>query len=91
MRLVLWFVGFCVTSAMASVTPDDFSLRLPIKAPAQASLLKIKLPEHVYRASRRANLDDLRIFNASGEAVPMARLPYQVKKKEQKSKKKRII
>lgn len=84
MRLVLWFVGFCVTSAMASVAPDDFSLRLPIKAPAQASLLKIKLPEHVYRASRRANLDDLRIFNASGEMVPMARLPYQAKKKEQR-------
>ncbi len=84
MKPLVWISLFLVAPAMAAVTPDDFSLRLSIDAPSQAGLLRIKLPQDVYRATRRSDLGDMRIFNAAGEAVPMARLPRETKELEQR-------
>jgi hypothetical protein len=83
MNRAVWIILFLVTPAMAAVTPDDFDFRLYIEAPSQAGLLQIRLPEDAYRATRRPNLADLRIFNSAGEAVPMARMPRVTKKQEQ--------
>ncbi|TVT78533.1 MAG: DUF3999 domain-containing protein [Denitromonas halophila] len=70
-----WFLLVVTPLALAAPAPDDFDVRLAIEAPADASLLQLALPADVYRAVRHADLRDVRIFNAAGEAVPMARLP----------------
>lgn len=84
MKRFAWIISFLVAPAIAGVTPDDFDVRLPIEAPSQASLLRIKLPEDIYQATRGSDLADLRIFNAAGEAVPMARMPHAAKRHEQR-------
>lgn len=61
--------------ACAAPAPEDFALRLTVEASAPASLLRVDLPEAVYRAVRRDDMADVRVFNAAGEALPMARLP----------------
>lgn len=58
-------------------SPDDYALQQRIAAPAGAALLRIALDESVYRALRRPDLGDLRVFNAAGEALPIARWPAQ--------------
>lgn len=53
---------------------SDYALQLGIIAPANAPLLRLPLNADVYRALRRQDLGDLRVFNAAGEALPAARL-----------------
>ncbi len=65
----------CALAAPAAADrPADYAARLGIDVPANASLLRLALDADVYRATRRADLGDLRVFNAAGEALPMARL-----------------
>jgi hypothetical protein len=71
-------------AALAEVTPQDFDVRLAIEAPADAGLVRIRLPADVYRAVRRPDLGDVRIFNAEGQAVPMARLPRRSEARERR-------
>lgn len=52
--------------------PDDFAFAIPIEAPASAAHLRLDIPLAVYQKALRANLGDLRIFNAAGEVVPHA-------------------
>ena len=75
MKILPWFLMAMAPLALAAPAAEDFDVRLAIEAPADASLLQLKLPADVYRAVRHADLRDVRIFNAAGEAVPMARLP----------------
>lgn len=75
MKSVPWFLMLAAPLALAAPGVEDFDVRLAIEAPAEASLLQLNLPADVYRAVRHADLRDVRIFNAAGEAVPMARLP----------------
>ncbi|KAA3650353.1 MAG: DUF3999 family protein [Proteobacteria bacterium] len=76
MKMPWWFGLLLVVPAVsAAPQPADFALQLPIAAPAEAGLLRMTLPAAAYRAARRADLGDVRIFNAAGDPVPMARLP----------------
>ncbi|MEZ5627056.1 MAG: DUF3999 domain-containing protein [Rhodocyclaceae bacterium] len=75
MKILPWFLMAMAPFALAAPAAEDFDVRLAIEAPADASLLQLNLPADVYRAVRHADLRDVRIFNAAGEAVPMARLP----------------
>lgn len=78
MKLSPWLCLLVMAPAVAAPpAPADFALQLPIEAPVEAGLLQIALPAEAYRALRRSDLADVRIFNAAGEALPMARLPPQ--------------
>ncbi len=83
-RLVMMLVWLS-TCAVAAPHATDFALRLPIEVPANASLVSVPLPASVYRAVHRADLGDVRIVNAAGEAVPMARLPRRPAARDQRS------
>ena len=71
---------FAATTAVASAaeTPNDFAYAMPIVAQAGEALYQVEVPSAVYRGVVRADLGDLRVFNAKGEVVPHAirqRLP----------------
>ncbi len=56
-------------------TPGDFAYAAPVEAASQEALLWLELPSAVYEGVVRADLGDLRLFNAAGEVVPHAFLP----------------
>ena len=75
MKSVLISVLLCVLAVPAAAdSPADYAAQLRLDVPTNASLLRLPLDADVYRATRRADLGDLRVFNAAGEALPMARL-----------------
>ena len=53
---------------------EDFAVRLPLSAGSEG-LHVLELTEVVYRGARTRTLSDMRIFNARGEALPIAFLP----------------
>lgn len=65
-----------VASAAVAQTPGsaDFAVRLPLKTTGDG-LHVIELPEAVYRAAQARDLEDLRIFNAQDQALPIAFVP----------------
>lgn len=63
------------SSAVDSLAPDDFALRVPLTLTGPDGLHVIELTETVYRAAASRTLADLRVFNARGEALPLAVLP----------------
>ena len=54
--------------------PDDFAVQFPLTDVADG-LNALELNEAVYRAATQRRLNDLRVFNAAGEALPLALLP----------------
>jgi hypothetical protein len=57
----------------ASAAPpqmNDFAYGLRLVTPATASLVKIDLPENVYRELRRDDRTDIRVFTVNGRLVP---------------------
>lgn len=65
---VLWS-GFAVAGA---VDPSEFAAGIDLTATAPRPLLELSLPDAVYVGVTRADLADLRVFNAEGIAVPHA-------------------
>lgn len=68
------FVAAVLASAALAASAqsiDDFRDRAPVTLPGKAPLYRIALPEAAYRDTR-PDLADVRIFNASGETVPIA-------------------
>jgi hypothetical protein len=53
--------------------PDGYALRLPIMPAGGAEVQRIVLPARVLAASRSPGLADLRVFDARGRPVPVAR------------------
>lgn len=72
-----WLMGVCLWVCAGAQAADDFDLALPIEVPDGAGLVRIELPEAVYRAAERADLGDLRVINGAGEPLPIARLPQR--------------
>lgn len=68
---VVLFVG-ATGVAFAAETPNDYAYAMPIHAQAGEALYQVELPPAVYRGVVRADLGDLRVFNAKGETVPHA-------------------
>ena len=75
MKMRLWWLLMCLLASPVLRAADDFALDLRIQVPEGADLVRIELPEAVYRAAHRPDLGDLRIVNGAGEVLPMARLP----------------
>ena len=59
----------------AAVTPQQFAWRFVIEAPQQTPLQRLALDEALYASVARADLGDLRVFNADGEVLEHAIVP----------------
>lgn len=76
-----WLVALvcCLGSGLARAadpSPQDFAFGLRVEASGAGPIWELALPEAVYRGVTRADLGDLRVFNAAGAIVPHAlRLP----------------
>ncbi|HEY7639471.1 MAG TPA: DUF3999 domain-containing protein [Steroidobacteraceae bacterium] len=56
----------------AAPTLDDYAQGIDIDAPSGTPLIETTLPDAVYQAVTRADLGDVRVFNAEGQPVPHA-------------------
>lgn len=76
-----WFVGILVLLALGIApaglvaqalqpTPQDFAWGKPLVLEEQGGLYRLPLSESVHRGLARADMGDLRVFNAAGELVP---------------------
>lgn len=74
MRNLLAILMFVALPALAEA-PGDFAYVAPVEVSSQEALLWLELPSAVYEGAVRADLGDLRVFNAAGEVVPHAFLP----------------
>ncbi len=74
--LTLLPLGFALLAApaIATDTPDQYALRMEVHTAAAAPFYRLNVPLAAYEASTHGDLQDLRIFNAAGTAVPYARL-----------------
>ena len=60
------------TLASATERMEQFGYAVPITLAPGDALYALRLPASVYRHTARANLADLRVYNAAGEAVAHA-------------------
>ncbi len=61
--------------AVAVEQPQDFAFGLPVEVDGSEALYEVEIPPSVYQGVTRADLGDLRVFNADGEPVPFALEP----------------
>lgn len=59
-----------VTALASELTLDDFAEGQTLVTEGAHPLYQLTLPEQVYRSVAHADLRDLRVFNAEGQAVP---------------------
>jgi hypothetical protein len=61
--------------SLAAEQPQDFAFGLPVEVDGSEALYEVDIPASVYQGVTRADLGDLRVFNADGEPVPFALEP----------------
>ncbi|MGZ5061627.1 MAG: DUF3999 domain-containing protein [Usitatibacter sp.] len=71
MRAILATVALAASTALLAEGPKDFRSTAPVTLTQPDALQRFVLPFEAYRDGRR-DLADLRVFNASGEALPIA-------------------
>jgi len=59
-------------AAPASDTPQDYAYTATLSSNARQGVLQLRLPQDVYQHARSQDLNDLRVFDASGTALPFA-------------------
>ncbi len=73
MRMAIASVAMLsATLASATERMEQFGYAMPITLAPGDALYALRVPASVYRHAARANLADLRVFNAAGEAVAHA-------------------
>ncbi|HRF12455.1 MAG: hypothetical protein AW09_001518 [Candidatus Accumulibacter phosphatis] len=82
MRIVLAWLLCLLNGVAIAETPEDFAFGMPLETRGAEALFQVELPQAVYEGVLRADLGDLRVFNASGEAVPHAFLPQPATSRE---------
>lgn len=70
--LLAAFLCFAQGASAAAPTADDYAQGIQMQAAPDRPLVETALPDDVYRTVTRADLADLRVFNADGVAVPHA-------------------
>jgi hypothetical protein len=60
--------------ATGDLQPGDFAYGQSVNAPAGAPFVRVVVPDQVFTQTAWPDLRDVRVFNASGEAVPFARM-----------------
>jgi Protein of unknown function (DUF3999) len=78
MKTLIFLLLLSQSSAFGAERPEDFAYGMPIHADAQDALYEIEIPAAVYRGVTRADLGDVRVFNAQGEVVPHGLRPQAV-------------
>jgi hypothetical protein len=75
--LTLWAALAAAAGHAQQVQPRlaDFAMQLPLTVSGENGVVQLRLPLLVYQQSASAELDDLRVFNAAGQALPFALLP----------------
>lgn len=71
-------IAFACAIAAAPALADtlaDYAYRIPLQAEGDGAFVMFELPGDVYKGIVRADLGDLRVFNADGAPVPHAFLP----------------
>lgn len=63
---------FATVSAAALPSKNDYASGMTVDASYQRPMIEMVLPDEVYRLVTRADLGDLRVFNADGMPVPHA-------------------
>lgn len=69
--LVLFGLGLGIARAQ---TPDDYAARWPLQAEGDSRAWQFEATEAVLAALQDPAFGDLQVYNAAGEAVPMARM-----------------
>ncbi|MDP3481288.1 MAG: DUF3999 family protein, partial [Desulfoprunum sp.] len=69
LTLLVFLLGVGPVSA-GELSPGDFAYGYPLKTDSKGAISALVVPDEVYRTARRADLGDLRVFNAAGEIVP---------------------
>ena len=67
---------FAAAGAASAQSPDDFAWQWPIDATGDDGAHALVLDEAVYSRITRTDLRDLAVFNADGQPVPFAPLPW---------------
>ena len=63
--------------ANAAEKPDDFAVHFAVQTAQGASLQRLALPKEALTALQSSSAADVRIFNGSGHAVPIAKIPLR--------------
>lgn len=66
--------------------PEDFTVRFPLRTEGQGPFFRLVLPEAAHQIMQRPDMGDVRVFNGSGELVPMTRIPNQAEASEKLSR-----
>lgn len=61
-----------MASAMGEDLPDHFSRLVPLTLSGEGPWYRLELPLSVQLSARQGNLNDIRVFNADGQAQPYA-------------------
>jgi hypothetical protein len=69
--IAAWTVSTWAAAA-PSDAPQDYTHVLPLTAGTRQGVLQVRLPKEVYLHARSPMLNDLRVFDASGAALPFA-------------------
>lgn len=73
---VRWLLALLLASplvqAAAPEAPERYARRWALELPTAAGVLRLPLPAEVLTQVQTADLRDLRVFNAAGQAVPLA-------------------
>lgn len=75
MRPLHWLIALacCVNTAWsASPTTEQFAQGIEVMPQSPQPLVELALPDEVYRTVTRADLADVRVFDANGNVVPHA-------------------
>ncbi|MCO6059737.1 DUF3999 domain-containing protein [Pseudomonas sp. MOB-449] len=65
-------LGLFCQPLLAAEQPDDFATRVELRLDGQGPWYRLELPMALHFAARHADLRDLRVFNAEGEALAYA-------------------
>lgn len=72
MRKLLAAMMLSGCAALHAQTLESFRHALPVTAQDRQGLQRVELPAAVHHGMARADMGDLRVFNAAGEALPLA-------------------
>ncbi len=72
MKSALMLLCLALSASAAVASADDYAYAWPLQTPGDSSAWQVDLTPEVYAAVRSADLRDIEVVNAAGEAVPMA-------------------
>ena len=72
MKPAIMLLCLSLSAPTAAATADDYAYAWPLQTGADSAAWQVELDTGIYGAVHDADLRDIEIVNAAGEAVPMA-------------------